>query len=233
MRLGLLVSTCYSWRKVSVVSSFTFTVRKEVMDAPKKMELRSRIRTTLKALETEYLTAQSRAACERLISSEGWQTARAITCYCSMAAEFQTSRLLEAAFAAGKRVFLPRVESISERRMVMLEAESVAEIETWPRSKWGIPEPPGVRPDALECDELDLVVVPGLAFDVGRNRLGQGAGFYDTWLAKLNDITRPSFPRIVALALDEQLLHDEIVPTDPHDVPLDEVFSATHHWRAP
>lgn len=203
------------------------------MEARKKKELRSRIRTTLKELETEYLTLQSCAACEKLISSEDWQRARAITCYCSMAAEFQTARLLEAAFAGGKRVFLPRVESMADRRMVMLQAESVDEIENWPRSKWGIPEPPGVRPDALECDDLDLVVVPGLAFDIGRNRLGQGAGFYDTWLAKLKQSTRSSFPRIVAVALDEQLLHHEIVPTDPHDIPVDAVFSATHHWHAP
>lgn len=193
-----------------------------------KSELRTVIRGRLKGLSADYLVAQSAAACERLMATEAWASARSIACYCSMSRELQTASLLSAAFASGKTVFLPRVESLAERHMVMLRAESMADIGRWPRSKWGIPEPPGVRPDALDCGDLDLVVVPGLAFDEACRRLGQGAGFYDTWLAALPN---PK-PKLVALALDEQLFRgDGALPVDPHDVPLDAVVSPSVCWH--
>lgn len=70
----------------------------------------------------------------------------------------------------------------------------MADIESWPKNKWGIPEPPkGGHPRLEALDEesdLDLFIVPGLAFDKERGRLGQGAGFYDRYLAVALDMRK-------------------------------------------
>mgnify|MGYP001470361193 CR=1 FL=1 len=80
-----------------------------------------------------------------------------------MPGELDTAPILEAAFAANKRVFLPRVEDVKARDMAMVEAFSMADIEAFPRSNWGIAEPPrdDNREDALAA-RVDLVVVPAL-----------------------------------------------------------------------
>lgn len=186
-----------------------------------KQEMRVTMRRMLKTLNLAYLLDQSSLACERLIKTSEWQEASSVTCYCSMTFEFQTRKLLEAAFASKKRVFLPKV--MSDRHMLMLEATSMADVDSWPQNKWGIPEPPLGRE---EPQELSLVVVPGLAFDATCKRLGQGAGFYDTWLAALK--TRPP---VVALALDEQLVRG--VPHDDHDVPVDVVLTPSYRYDKP
>jgi 5-formyltetrahydrofolate cyclo-ligase len=59
----------------------------------------------------------------------------------------------------------------------------------WPRNRWGIPEPP-VSDDAADDDtakpgDIDLLVVPGLAFDVAGRRLGQGKGYYDRFITRM------------------------------------------------
>lgn len=64
--------------------------------------------------------------------------------------------------------------------MVMLPVTSSQEIDDYPRSKWGIPEPPlsDNKPDATSSGKIDLVIMPGVAFDRGCNRLGHGKGYY-------------------------------------------------------
>jgi 5-formyltetrahydrofolate cyclo-ligase len=64
--------------------------------------------------------------------------------------------------------------------MLMLPVASSAEIDGFPRSKWGIPEPPVEPPreDGTYSGRIDVVVVPGVAFDRKCNRLGHGKGYY-------------------------------------------------------
>ena len=143
-----------------------------------------------------------------------------------MPGEFDTRPLLEAAFADRKRVFLPRVEDVARRRMSVLEAFSLEDVDAFPRSNWGIPEPPRDGPDRADAAAagVDLVVVPGVAFDADRGRLGQGAGFYDTFLAAL-----PGEPFCVGVGLGRQFLPQPdlawaAVPREAHDRVLDLVL---------
>ncbi len=74
------------------------------------------------------------------------------------------------------------------------------------------PEPASCR--LVAPDAFDLVLVPGLAFDLNGGRLGRGAGFYDRFLATL-----PSKTRLVGVALDEQIIDQ--APRDAFDLPVD------------
>ena len=78
--------------------------------------------------------------------------------------------------------------------------------------------------DGLATAAIDLVIVPAVAFDGSCRRLGQGRGYYDTWLEKLAEARRSAglpAATTVGLGLQEQLV--ESVPVDTHDVPLDYV----------
>ena len=87
--------------------------------------------------------------------------------------------------------------------------------------KFGISEP---RPECetIPLDQFDLVLVPGLAFDPGGNRLGRGRGFYDRILAAASGVK-------CGVAYDFQLL--EKIPVEPHDAPVNFIFTPTRCVR--
>ena len=97
--------------------------------------------------------------------------------------------------------------------MSMLEASSLADIESFPPSRWGIPAP--AREALEDGSQLDMVVVPGLAFDKIGGRLGQGAGFYDRYLAKIQQLKGEGKVWLVGVTLDELMV--ERVPRDSLD----------------
>jgi 5-formyltetrahydrofolate cyclo-ligase len=80
--------------------------------------------------------------------------------------------------------------------------------------KFGILEPP-VGADEVSADEVDLVLVPGLAFDEKCYRLGRGRGFYDQWLLNLSGVK-------IGVGFDHQLI--DYVPREAHDVKLNGVI---------
>mmetsp|Transcript_25492 Transcript_25492/g.35576 ORF Transcript_25492/g.35576 Transcript_25492/m.35576 type:complete len:115 (-) Transcript_25492:113-457(-) len=112
--------------------------------------------------------------------------------------------------------------------MIMLEAKSIIDIQGFPRSKWQIPEPPKNegRENALDCEELDLIIVPGLAFDNKMRRCGQGAGYYDRFFSKLRDARQKKnlkMPTLLGIGLPCQFVEE--VPTDNFDHVLNAVMA--------
>jgi 5-formyltetrahydrofolate cyclo-ligase len=82
----------------------------------------------------------------------------------------------------------------------------------------GIPEPSSPKGYSLSLDEVDLIVIPGVAFDYSGNRLGYGGGFYDMLLAE-----RQKKIPIIALAYEEQLV--DKIPSEPHDIKIDMILT--------
>ena len=111
----------------------------------------------------------------------------------------------------------------------MLHVPDAEALLSFPRSKWGIPEPTDEQAAAMEdgllTAAIDTVIVPAVAFDSSCRRLGQGRGYYDTFLQKLAAAREAhGLPPVttIGIGLQEQLV--ESVPVDAHDVPLDFVF---------
>mmetsp|Transcript_7599 Transcript_7599/g.23042 ORF Transcript_7599/g.23042 Transcript_7599/m.23042 type:complete len:121 (+) Transcript_7599:395-757(+) len=111
--------------------------------------------------------------------------------------------------------------------MAMIQAKSMADISSWRRNSWGIPEPPvddPSRKNALDDDELDLVIVPGVAFDSTGGRLGHGKGFYDRFLSTMKERRNEhqlKMPAVIGLALIEQIVPE--VPVAENDFILDSI----------
>ena len=202
-----------------------------------KRSLRRAMKAVLSALPGSQVASESASVAAQVCAREDWVAAKSVAAFCNMpSGELRTRPLLEAAFAARKRVFLPRVDDVKTRQMTLLEAYSLEDVDAFAPSDWGIPEPPSGegRADALDVG-VDFVVVPGVAFDADRGRLGHGAGFYDTWFARLDARAGAgaAAPAVkVGVALRDQVLPNPrqpafptAVPREAHDAPLDAVVA--------
>lgn len=139
-----------------------------------------------------------------------------ILLYHGMGAEPETARLLPALWQAGKRLALPRCTGPGE-----MEARLVEEGTPLIRHRFGMLEP-GEDTPRLEPEELELVLVPGLAFDRSGGRLGQGGGFYDRYLPRCTGVT-------IALCRRRFLL--EAAPREEHDRRVDLVVTEGEVFR--
>ena len=199
-----------------------------------KSQLRARLKQQLAALPPAQLDSESQRATQLLLAhptlSRLLAATPAVAVYLSMPrGEFQTRPLLSHLFAAGKRVFLPRV--VSSERMLLLECHSLADVDALPANSWGIREPTAAagRVEALECvEQVGLCVVPGVAFTADGLRLGHGRGYYDRYLRQWDEQRLKSGLEgrtpTVALALHCQLV--EQLPVMEHDRRIDHVIHA-------
>uniref|UniRef100_A0A7S2ZXC2 5-formyltetrahydrofolate cyclo-ligase n=1 Tax=Rhodosorus marinus TaxID=101924 RepID=A0A7S2ZXC2_9RHOD len=192
-----------------------------------KGELRKEIKQRLKSLSKLEISEQSSAVIRSLVSAPIFTQARSVTAYLSMEKEFCTDDLVSALFEHSKRVYFPVVTDAKTSSMLMLEATSMNDLRSWRRSNWGIPEPPTDDPkrrNALDDNDLDLIIVPGVAFDSRGGRLGHGKGFYDRFLQRCRERRQAQslpMPKTVALSLREQMVVE--VPMSADDVFLDQI----------
>lgn len=191
-----------------------------------KKVARLKLKRTLAKMSRTDIIAESRMVCERVRHWPVYERARNLALFVSMpSGELDTSMLLQSAFEDNKRVFVPRVH---QDRLMLIEAFSMADIASFEVSSYGIPEPPlndSKRAQPLHDDKLgiDVVLVPGLAFDRQGLRLGRGKGYYDRFLQELDAASSDSRPVRCGVALSPQLV--ESVPVLEHDLPVDILFT--------
>jgi 5-formyltetrahydrofolate cyclo-ligase len=172
---------------------------------PPKNRLREELLSARLQLEPNERARRSRAACERIAALPAFREARTVAVYAATGAEADPATLTSSALSRKKRIAFPRLDPDS--RVLSFAACSPADLV--PGDRGVRTPPPGAPPVAL--GELDLVVVPGVAFDLHGRRLGRGGGYYDATLALL-----PAHTLRVALAFDLQVVEE--VPGEPHDV---------------
>ena len=94
-------------------------------------------------------------------------------------------------------------------------------------NRFGIEEVDALPNHAIKVSEIDLVLLPLVAFDKTGNRLGMGGGFYDATFAHLK--SKKTKPLFIGLAYQSQLVED--LPSDPWDLPLDGVCTEESFYR--
>ena len=158
----------------------------------------------------------SRQICQQIAASAEFRAARVVLLYADHASEVRTGELIDQALAEGKTVAVPYCVG---EALQLFRLENLDELAP---GAYDIREPrPALRELAtrrIAPEQLDLVVVPGVAFDRGGARLGHGKGFYDRLLAQLRAGTF-----LVAPAFECQVF--ESIPTLPHDVPVHRVVT--------
>ena len=178
-----------------------------------KQTLRGRIQGRLGGLDPQIQAHKSRCVCDHLIRAMEFEQASVVMVYLSIPREVDLSVLILHAWQQGKTVAAPKIDW-QQRHMIPVEIQSLdGSFERTtsglrnPRS--GVPVPPA---------DIDMVLVPGLAFDRAGGRLGRGGGFYDRFLATA-ELNAPAF----GVAFREQMV--DAVPMEPHDRFMDGVVT--------
>mgnify|MGYP000855910693 CR=1 FL=1 len=179
-----------------------------------KFELRSYMVNKRSRITAKIRTEKSEIIINKLRSLQVYLDAKLILVYVSFRSEVETHSFINQALRDGKRIAVPL--TISDAKL-LLPCEIFSLDDLAPRTL-GILEPDKNNTNEVNRKDIDLAVVPGLAFDLHGNRLGFGAGYYDRFLPSLRKdaIT-------IGVCFDEQLV--EQLPVEVFDVPLDGVLT--------
>lgn len=167
-----------------------------------KALLRRELRAKSRALEPLYRSAADAAIRAAVLGSEYYGKANTVFAYLGIDWEINTRPLLLQILADGKRLCLPLC--VAEHEMALCHIRSLDELVD---GKYSIPEPPSSA--AVLCaSEVDLALIPCVGADKAGHRLGQGGGYYDTFLSGYHG---------AALLLCREAAVVEKVPVEDHD----------------
>ena len=172
-------------------------------------ELRNLMKRRRAELGAARLSEISTEIGRRVLAMNEYKDARRVMCYWALPAEVQTAGLIGQMLRDGKEVYLPVMGK--GRSMTAVRLRTVNALHT---SRFGVSEPDGN--ETVEPEKLDLILVPGLAFDKSGGRLGYGAGYYDRFLPRCRGL-------IAGLAAQCQMA--EQVSVQAHDVPMHRVIT--------
>jgi len=165
----------------------------------------------------EHKEELSRAICEKFVALPAYAAARTVMFYVDVRTEVRTRDYLATALSHGKKIVVPWCHESGELELFWLRSMDDLAI-----GMYKILEPKSelrLLPDRqVPVTELDLIMVPGVAFTCNGARMGHGKGYYD----KLLEHARPDAP-LVALAFECQLFPE--IPTQEHDVFMDKIIT--------
>ena len=176
---------------------------------------RLRLRMSGKNQRSEKIAAALRGLPEYI-------AAETILFYVGAGSEVPTRRLIEEALQKGRTVVVPYCAG---ERLGLFRLEDMAELGP---GAFGIEEPPPklrVLPQkSVDPAQIDLAIVPGVAFDPQGGRIGQGKGYYDRFLQSIQ-----SHAKFISPAYDCQIFPS--IPTTPHDIPVDIIVTENKIYR--
>lgn len=177
---------------------------------PDKKQLRNLIRQRKRQFAESKLQELSFAITNKLIAHPRIANARVIMAYCSLPDEVDTHLLLDNLSRMGKKIVLPAVIGDTEMEARIYNAPTDLAI-----GAYGIHEPKGKRFKKLE--DIDVVIVPGMAFDAEGHRLGRGKGYYDRFLNQIPDSYK------IGICFSFQM--QSSVPSGRYDIAMNEVIT--------
>lgn len=184
-----------------------------------KKSIRKNILETRNNLDTHEKKKLDDIIEKKFLNSKEYISSKNIFIYISYGSEINTKNIILEAIKDNKNIYVPRTQ-IKTKNM---DAVKFISFDKLNMNAYGILEPSN---DELFIDpnDLDLIVVPGVAFDIKKGRMGYGAGYYDRYFDKINE---KCYRRIskVALAYDFQIIDE--VPMDKNDVPVDLIITAS------
>ena len=179
-----------------------------------KQALRKEVGAGVTRMEPGERVAASAQARALLAAQALWKTAQWVLFFAPLPGELDVWPLVSEALSAAKRVALPRfvAETRTYEPCQILDPSVDLQV-----GHFGIREPNG-RCLPLRSPRVDLILVPGLAFDLRGHRLGRGKGYYDQLMRGLDGTT-------CGVAFDQQIVAE--IPVEPHDVRVNCVLTPT------
>ncbi len=177
-----------------------------------KNNIRLHIKSLKRNLSNNDMINCAEMVFSKLYSLDEWNKATNILFYYSLPDELQTLPFID--HLTNKKIYIPRVNG-DNLDIIRYDKESIQ------KGYQNIMEP--IESNiSVQIKDIDIVLVPGIAFDLNKNRLGRGKGFYDRLLNGSKCIK-------IALAYDFQIL--EKIPAQPHDVKMNIIITPNHIIR--
>ena len=169
-----------------------------------------------RAMSADERARASKAICKQVTTSREFYASKLVGCYLPMYDEVDTREIIESAWCANKRVFVPVLRNRGQ--MVFCEIREDTELA---RNDFGVWEP--TRGFLIAPRSLDVVITPTVAFDNEAHRIGMGGGYFDRAFAFLRHRTQWIRPKLLGVAFRCQKV-EEITP-NPWDIRLYRVVS--------
>ena len=176
-----------------------------------KKEIRRIVQELRKTYSSETLAIWSEEICRKIAKLPEYRKSTFIAFYFAKKGEVDLKSLIGRAFLTGKKVFLPKTH-FTEKKLTFHQIFSFSDLVPGPFS---LREPPLKNP-SISPEKLELILVPGVAFDLKKTRIGYGGGFYDRVLSKTQALK-------IGVAFSFQIF--EKLPSEAHDQNVDLIIT--------
>ncbi|EMR73395.1 5-formyltetrahydrofolate cyclo-ligase [Thermoplasmatales archaeon SCGC AB-539-N05] len=178
-----------------------------------KSELRKRLTHIRSAIPYEQILEKSQRITDKLQHLDEYEIATAVMFYVSYDNEVYTHKLIKEVLKAKTKEAIVPLTDVLNRKLLPVKIESWSELSP---GAYNILEPKN-KQNVADVNTIDLVLLPGIAFDKRGNRIGHGAGYYDRLLGKYLHAKR------AGLAFDFQIV--DTIPVEKHDVAIDIIIT--------
>jgi 5-formyltetrahydrofolate cyclo-ligase len=180
----------------------------------KKSVIRKAVLSERKKMLKDIVQIKSTDITNKIKKTGFFHYASYIMCYYPILNEVDTLMLMEYSLEIGKHIVLPKIQSLDEgeKEIVTYEISNISH--DLIKGFYNIPEPDITKCKTIEPQQIDLVLVPGVAFSKRNERLGYGGGFYDKFLPKLrSDCIK------IGLGYEFQIM--DKLPFEEYDIKMD------------
>ena len=170
--------------------------------------------TVRKNLSEKEVNQKSKAIEKQLITDSKFKNSKTIMIYIAFNNEVKTKNIIKKMLAADKKVIVPITNS-EKKKLYLSEIKNFdKELEV---GAYGVLEPKKQYRRLVSPSDLDLIIMPGVAFDENGNRIGYGGGYYDRLLSDIPQV------ETIALAFEEQLINR--VKTNQYDQQVKQIIT--------
>lgn len=187
-----------------------------------RQQIRQQIRQRRRALTPEQQRQFAQQGADRMMAYPPMVMARTVALFLSFDGELDTQPLIDQLWRAGKRVYLPVLHPFSPGNLLFLHYHPHSELVL---NRLRIHEPKLDVRDVLPLSQLDVLIVPLVAFDASGQRLGMGGGFYDRTLQNWQRY------RLQPVGYAHDCQQVEALPTEQWDIPLPAVITPAKLWQ--
>lgn len=179
-----------------------------------KERIRNKVIQIRDLIPVEVRREKDKRIYKNLTGLREYRSAASVMLFASFRSEVNTFSIIREALKDGKAVSLPRV-AINRGEIKTYRIRSLEELE---EGYMGIQEPPADREREVPAEEVNLILIPGVAFDARGGRLGYGGGYYDRLTGRMT-----ARPGLIALAFEEQVIDE--VPVASHDIRVNRIVT--------
>ena len=174
-----------------------------------KSEIRRKILTQRNSISTNTIIMHSKSINNKIIAIKEYENSKSLGIYYPIGSEVQTFDLIRHSLNHNKMVCLPKVIDSTSIKFYKIIEDSFEKI-SFQKGKYGILEP-SISTETI--DKIDMLIIPGIAFDLKGNRIGYGKGYYDRYLSSRKAKSK------IGLAYEIQVLNK--IPNNELDIPVD------------